>query len=61
MLRLRAMANIKKSPSPDPGPSEHTGESERLDALHVVAIELKIERADILLQPLEPNGFRDDQ
>src|ERR1700722_7794896 len=33
---------------------------ERLDPLHVLAVELEIERADILPQALEPNGLRND-
>jgi hypothetical protein len=35
------------------------GQIERFDPLHVVAVELKIERADVLLEALEPNGFWD--
>src|ERR1700678_2895668 len=32
----------------------------RLDSLHVIAIELEVEHADVLLQPLEPNRLRND-
>src|SRR5579871_1452644 len=31
---------------------------ERFDPPHVVAVELKIERADVLPEPREPNGLR---
>src|SRR5258708_27530573 len=41
-------------------PHSSGGRIERFDPLHVLVIELEIERADVLLHPLGPNRLRND-